>query len=288
MKSLEESSKLRLLTLCVLYIAQGIPFGFLTMTLAAYLSERGVSAKDVGHLLAMCSLPWALKWIWGPIIDRFTFDKLRMGRRRPWILIAQSLMMITVVFVVLVPDLTSSVRMLGWIMFIHNIFASLQDVSADALAVDMLSEAERGKANGMMYGSSYLGAFIGGAGLGLVTSRYGLSVAMTVQLCMLGLIMLAPLLLKEHASNRRFPWDKVGEDLPASEDDGANASLWELLKHLFKAFCLRSPLIAAGLAILVSIGASLLAAVFMAHLTQKLGWTQEEYSTVIGVKAVFF
>ena len=288
MKSLEESSGLRLITLCLLYCAQGIPFGFLTVTVAAYLSERGVSAADVGHLLAMCSLPWALKWIWGPIIDRFSFDKLRMGRRRPWILIAQSLMMITLVFVVLVPDLTASVRTLGWIVFIHNIFASLQDVSADALAVDMLAEQERGKANGMMYGSSYFGAFLGGAGLGLVTSRFGLPAAMTVQLCMLGGIMLAPLLLKERASNRRFPWDKAAGDCQPAEAMKVNASLGELMGHLFKAFCLRSPLIAAGLALLVSIGSSLLAAVFLAHMTQKLGWTQEEYSTVIGGKAVFF
>jgi PAT family beta-lactamase induction signal transducer AmpG len=193
-----------------------------------------------------------------------------------------------VIFVVLVPDLTASVRTLGWIMFIHNIFASLQDVSADALAVDMLSEAERGRANGMMYGSSYFGAFLGGAGLGWVTSQYGLQAAMTVQLCMLGAIMLAPLLLKEHASNRRFPWDKVGEDLQPTEAEEANASLRELMGHLFRAFRLRAPLIAAGLALLVSIGASLLAAVFVTHLTQKLGWTQEEYSTVIGGKAVFF
>ncbi len=288
MKSLQESSGLRLITLCALYIAQGVPFGFLTITLAAYLAERGVSSGDIGHLAAMCSLPWALKWIWGPVIDRFTFDKLRMGRRRPWILIAQSLMMFTVIFVIFVPDLTSSVRTLGWIMFIHNIFASLQDVSADALAVDMLTESERGRANGMMYGSSYFGAFLGGACLGWVTSQYGLVVAMTVQLYMLGIIMMAPLLLKEHPSNRRFPWSKVGGDLPAIDEEESNASLGILMKHLFKAFTLRSPLIAAGLAILVSIGSSVLLAVFVTHMTQELGWTQEEYSSVIGGSAVFF
>ncbi len=288
MKSLNESSGLRLVTLCVLYCAQGIPFGFLTITLAAYLAERGVSAADVGHLLAMCSLPWAFKWVWGPFIDRFSFDKLRMGRRRPWILMAQCLMMATLVFVVLVPDLTESVRMLGWIVFVHNVFASLQDVSSDALAVDMLGERERGKANGMMYGSSYFGTFIGGAGLGLVASRFGLPVAMTAQLCMLGAIMLAPLLIKEHASNRRFPWDKAGPGQEPEKTGEANASLGVFLAHLLKSFSLRSPLIAAGLALGTMIGSSMLAAVFVVYMTQKLGWSQEEYSTVIGGKAVFF
>jgi MFS transporter, PAT family, beta-lactamase induction signal transducer AmpG len=288
MKSLEESPGLRLITLCALYIAQGIPFGFLTITLAAYLAERNVSAGDIGHLAAMCSLPWALKWIWGPVIDRFTFDKLRMGRRRPWILLAQSLMMITVIFVVFVPDLTASVRTLGWIMFIHNIFASLQDVSADALAVDMLTEDERGRANGMMYGSSYFGAFLGGACLGWVTSQYGLVTAMTVQLYMLGMIMLAPLLLKENPSNRRFPWSKVGGDLPPAAEGESNDSFGKLLGNLLKAFSLRAPLLAAGLAILVSIGSSILLAIFVTHMTQKLGWTAEEYTSLMGGSAVFF
>ena len=42
-------------------------------------------------------------------------------------------------------------------IFLHNVFNSLQDVSVDALAVDLLPEDERGKANGLMFGSKYLG-----------------------------------------------------------------------------------------------------------------------------------
>ena len=75
--SLAERRWLRLFTLCVLYVAQGIPWGFMATTLPAYLAKHGV--KDIGAVMAMTTLPYSFKWIWGPIIDAFTIP--RFGRR---------------------------------------------------------------------------------------------------------------------------------------------------------------------------------------------------------------
>jgi len=68
--NLTDRPLLRLLTLCILYVAQGIPFGFVTITFAAYLVHLGENELAVGSLIAMATLPWALKWVWGPMIDR--------------------------------------------------------------------------------------------------------------------------------------------------------------------------------------------------------------------------
>ena len=56
-------------------------------------------------------------------------------------------------------------------IFAHNVFSAMQDVSVDALAVDLLREGERGRANGLMSGSKFAGTLIGGAGLGEVVGN---------------------------------------------------------------------------------------------------------------------
>jgi hypothetical protein len=51
--NLSESPILRLVTLCALYVAQGIPSGFVTITLMAYLAGKDLSVRQIGGLTAM-------------------------------------------------------------------------------------------------------------------------------------------------------------------------------------------------------------------------------------------
>jgi PAT family beta-lactamase induction signal transducer AmpG len=274
MVAIAERRILRLVVLCALYVAQGLPYGFVTVTIAAYLAGQGASTEDVGSLIAWTTVPWAFKWLWGPIVDRFA--RSMMGRRRPWILSAQSGMILTAAAMIALPDLRENFDQLLWLVFAHNVFASLQDVSVDALAVDLLPEGERGAANGLMYGCSYLGLGIGGAGLSTVLGHYGLRTAILVQVLCLTAIMLLPLLLREHAGDAL-----VSLRSRKKESHGAG-SMWEVLKNLFKAFRRRSPLLAAALALTSQIGLGVTGAVSTVLLMQKLGWKQEEYGQMIG------
>mgnify|MGYP002007330784 CR=1 FL=1 len=88
MIALSEHRLIRIVVLCALYVAQGVPYGFLTVTLAAALVEGGLDAGEIGGIFALGTLPWAFKWVWGPFVDRF--GNSRFGRRRPWILAAQA------------------------------------------------------------------------------------------------------------------------------------------------------------------------------------------------------
>ena len=84
MLALAERKTLRLFVLSTLYVAQGIPYGVVTVTLAGWLAGRGGTEAEVGKLISFSMLPWAFKWLWAPLVDRFS--RSRMGRRRPWIL----------------------------------------------------------------------------------------------------------------------------------------------------------------------------------------------------------
>ena len=84
---LAEHRALRLFTLFILYVAQGVPIGLFWFAIPAWMAANGAGAADVGYVLGLTALPWTLKLVNGFIMDRYTF--LPMGRRRVWIAGAQ-------------------------------------------------------------------------------------------------------------------------------------------------------------------------------------------------------
>ena len=118
---LSESRKCRLSTFCALYVAQGIPWGFMLITLPAYLaSEFGLDDTEIGNLKAIILIPWSFKLIWAPIMDNFTIRS--MGKRRPWIIGAEILMAASLLTMMGLGDLSEKMKLLLWIYFIHNCF----------------------------------------------------------------------------------------------------------------------------------------------------------------------
>ncbi len=283
--ALSERPRLRLITLCALYAAQGIPWGFVYVTLKAWLGDAGLSVDSIGEVLALGGLPWVFKPLWGPVID--AVGATSYGRRRPWILAAQLGMVATIAAMLAIPDLETSVVVLGWMVFTHNIFNSLQDVSVDALAVDLLTESERGKANGLMYGSKYGGGAVGGAGMATLAGVVGLKGALVFQVVILGLIMLLPLLLLERPGDRRFPWERK-PDMPriAQGESTGFARGLDTARALLKAFSLRSTLVGALFAWIIHIPVGVLSALGAVFFVQHLAWSKELYAQVEGGPAL--
>ena len=191
-------------TLCSLYVAQGIPSGFISYTLIAYLAQQGFTAAEIGNMLFWVYLPWVFKFLWGPFVDNYHY--LPMGRRRPWILGAQAGMVITVVIIALVPGIESKIALLTGLLFFHNCFASLQDVAVDGLAVDVLSPEEFGKINGFMFGAKRFGTMVGGAGIGYFIGSLGIAGGLFLTVPMLLLIMCFPAFIRERPGEKLFPW----------------------------------------------------------------------------------
>ena len=118
-------------------------------------------------------LPWTFKLVWAPVIDTVTIRP--MGGARPWILGAELHDGGLAVGILWLGNFEEHlggsegertfspefVYMLGCMFFVHNCFASLQDVCTDALAVDVLPPDEQGRVNGLMWGSKLLGKAFG-------------------------------------------------------------------------------------------------------------------------------
>jgi len=150
----------RLVTFFFLYLTEGIPLGFVATAIATQLRRQGVGPAEIGAFIATFYLPWSLKFVMGPFVDVFSSD--RFGRRKTWIVAAQSLMVLTLLSTVGV-HLPADLKLFTILLLIHNAFAATQDVAIDALAVGVLKENERGVANGVMFAAAYLGQAVGGS-----------------------------------------------------------------------------------------------------------------------------
>ncbi|MCF7824698.1 MAG: MFS transporter [Candidatus Marinimicrobia bacterium] len=181
-----KTKKGRLLAFSLLYLSEGIPFGFTAIALATHLRMSGVGLTEIGLFTASLYAPWGLKWAWAPLVDLIEFK--RFGSKRTWIAGAQAAMISTLGIVVFF-DYSTNIQLLTTLIVIHNIFAATQDVAIDALAIKVLPDNERGIANGFMFGSSYLGQAIGGSGALLIAGKFGFALSFPFVLFALTLIL---------------------------------------------------------------------------------------------------
>ena len=276
--TLVESYRARVLTLCALYVAQGIPWGFITVTFVTYLAVEGVSAGQLAYLLTLGTLPWSVKFLWGPVIDRFQFPE--MGKRRPWILIAQSGMILVLSAMLLIPNMSANVNLVGIMFLIYNVFTALQDVSTDALAVDVLKSHEFEKVNSYMFTSKAIGGIIGGAGLGTIISFTGIKGAIVLQIPILVVIMLVPLFMTERPGEKLYPWSEStvkGE----RKQDIEQKSFKEIFDKIKIAFSFRSAQLGIVLSLVMSLS-FFLVPVLPLLFVRELGWTEEQFNATKG------
>ena len=201
---LAESRRLRLSTLFILYVAQGVPLGLFWFAIPSWMAANGATPADIGYVLGLTTLPWTLKLVNGFIMDRYTF--LAMGRRRIWIIGAQMVMIALLAGCALIGPGVTDIFLLGMAGFVVNMATTFQDVAVDGMAVDIMEEEERARASGMMFGGQSIGIASATALSGLAIARLGPSAAYLLAASAIGAITLYMLLLTERAGERLVPW----------------------------------------------------------------------------------
>lgn len=120
--------------------SSGLPLLLVGSTLQAWFTVANVDLMSIG-LLSLVGLPYLLKFLWSPLVDRISWG--RLGRRRGWILLMQILLAIGL----LTMSFLSPSRhgfMMGIIALLVALFSATQDIAVDAYRTDVLSTAERG------------------------------------------------------------------------------------------------------------------------------------------------
>lgn len=130
----------RIVVVTLLGFSSGLPLALTGGTLQAWMTVEGVDIKTIG-IFALVSLPYTLKFLWSPIMDRFIPPWL--GRRRGWIFLTQISLMFGIALMSFfspqkVPLLIAAIALL--IAFT----SASQDIVIDAYRTDVLKEKERG------------------------------------------------------------------------------------------------------------------------------------------------
>jgi len=190
----------RLTAFFFLYLTEGLPLGFAATAIATQMRRQGLGPAEIGMFVGTLYLPWAFKWAMGPFVDVIT--SRRFGRRRTWIVFTQA-MMVMMMMVALPIDFTAEFKLYTFVILIFNFFGATQDVAIDALAVSVLTEKERGVANGLMFGGAYLGQALGGSGVLFLIPHIGLPGSYVfVAAVLLAVLLFIALPIREQAEAR--------------------------------------------------------------------------------------
>jgi len=175
---LTTSSKLILIG--SLYLSQGIPNGFFRHTTPVVFRESGLSLEEIALFYPALYAPWMLKFIWSIFVDRFHSE--RRGKYRSWIIPLQILTAGTMVGLASW-QFGSSVSIFVLGVALINIFSSMQDVSTDGQAIQILKYGERGWGNAVQVGTFWMGYVVGGGLILMLMNSLGwnfLLVAMSI------------------------------------------------------------------------------------------------------------
>jgi PAT family beta-lactamase induction signal transducer AmpG len=132
----------RMLVLLALGAASGFPNQITESTLQAWLKDFHTSNTDIG-LLSYVALPYLLKFLWAPLLDRYPLPWL--GRRRGWMFVAQLLLTATIA-VLAFQDPAHSLSTVALCAVAIVFMSATQDIVIDAYRADLATPAERGLA----------------------------------------------------------------------------------------------------------------------------------------------
>ncbi|MBC8393473.1 MAG: AmpG family muropeptide MFS transporter [Deltaproteobacteria bacterium] len=172
----------RMLVSLLMGFACGLPLLLTITVLQAWMKEEGVDLTVIG-LMALVGLPYTLKFLWAPFLDRFTLPFL--GRRRGWLLVAQIALIFSIAGLGFT-DPRHSPLQVAFVAFLVTFFSASQDIVVDAYRREDLSDEELG------LGSSL---YINGYRVGmLLASGGGLIMADSIPFSMVYMIMAACML----------------------------------------------------------------------------------------------
>ncbi len=266
--SLSEHRVLRYTTFIVLYFSQGIPEGITIFGIPAWMAMNGKSAGEIASYGAVIMIPFSLKILLAPFMERYTF--LPMGRRRPWMLFGQFGIMCSLLPLSFVPDPINNLALLTAVAVCVHVFIMFQDIATDSLVIDIVPLEQQGKANSLMWGSKVVGTSISLALGSWLINSYGFSFAVSSMAVSILFFMLVPLILRERQGEKLFPFSAG-----ATSPDAAMLAI-DSWGKLFKSF--KQVLLLRNLWLLVIITFIIMAAIhYMRTLLpiftiQRLGW----------------
>lgn len=189
-------------TLCTffcLYIAQAVPSSFLSTALQVLMRENNFSLTTIG-LLQLVKLPWIIKFLWAPMVDRRCVTVSDYKRTIIVSELVYAALLLTIGFL----HVSTDIYFIIFLVVLSLITSGTQDVATDALAVLTFKKSDKSMVNSMQSMGSFGGALLGGGVLLMALHRYGWQTVLPF-LAIFVLIALLPLLFNKHLTINEKP-----------------------------------------------------------------------------------
>ncbi len=157
----------RILVTFLMGFSSGLPLLLTIGVLQAWMKEKDIDLTWIG-MITLVQLPYTWKFIWAPVLDRFTLPFL--GRRRGWLLVAQ-LFLILAIVTLGYSDPVKNVVMMVIAAILVSFFSASQDIVVDAYRREDLADEELGLGSSMYIYGYRLGMLLAGGG-GLIMADH--------------------------------------------------------------------------------------------------------------------
>ena len=142
---LEVFKSRKMAALLLLGFSSGLPLYLTSRTLQAWMTVAGVNLSAIG-LFSLVGLPYSLKFLWSPLIDRFSFPFL--GRRKGWLLVTQLGLAVAIAAMSLQRP-SEALRLVAINAIVIAFLSATQDTTIDAYRADILDSHELGAGAGV-------------------------------------------------------------------------------------------------------------------------------------------
>ncbi len=210
-RSLAAYTDRRVLMVLALGFASGLPYLLTVTTLSAWLATAGIRRAAIG-IFALAGTPYALKFLWAPLIDRLP-PPLPLGRRRGWGITIQ-FALIAAILALATCDPKRHLMTMGALTLLVGFLAASQDIVIDAWRVEVLPIDLQGPGAGAYTVAYRFAMLVSGALALVIAEHFGWFAAYSTMAALLSVGVLAflfgpepnPALRPEQHSPNRESW----------------------------------------------------------------------------------
>ncbi|MBT4880743.1 MAG: MFS transporter [Alphaproteobacteria bacterium] len=197
----------KLIALGFLGISSGLPLALILGTLTVWMTEEGISKTTIG-LFASVGLPYTLKFLWAPFIDKISIPVLSklLGQRRSWLLVSQGALILSIILLGTTDPVSETFRM-AQMAFLVAICSATQDIVIDGYRIQILKPSQYGAGGAMEVFGYRLGMILAGAGALYLATFLSWPQTYTLMAALISIGMVTTLLLQK--------------DTPPKEDEKA-------------------------------------------------------------------
>lgn len=177
-----------------LYIAQSIPKSFFSTVIPVLMRQEEFSMTTIA-LLQLIKLPWIIKFLWSPYIDKKTTD---LASYKKWIF-SSEVCYAVLIFSVSLLDIKTDMFLIAFLILLSFVSSATQDIATDALAIRSFDKKNKSLVNSMQSMGNFGGTLIGSGILLLIYKAVGWNLVLPA-LAVFVLVAIVPLMLQKRTT----------------------------------------------------------------------------------------